>query len=89
MTIKEWAAACYNAVGKTPTFINVFGEIEQRNYFPFSDYGYCLDTSAQSEILPELTPMETGLTRAYKWYKNNKSAINSKNYFDFIKNNLI
>ncbi len=89
VTIKEWAAACYNAVGKTPTFINVFGEIEQRNYFPFYDYGYCLDTSAQSEILPELTPLKTGLTRAYKWYKNNKSAINSKNYFDFIKNNLI
>lgn len=88
VTVKEWVNACYYALGKTPTFINVSAEIEQRNYFPFYDYGYILDTTAQSEIMPKLLPLEKGLRRAYEWYKNNKSAVKSKNYFEFIESNL-
>ncbi len=88
ITVKEWVELCYNAVGKTPTFINVSGEIEQRNYFPFYDYGYVLGTAAQNEIAPDLIPLSVGLERAYDWYKDNKSAVRSKNYFDFIESNL-
>ncbi len=88
ITIKEWVDICYSAVGKIPTFINVSGEIEQRNYFPFYDYGYVLDTVAQNEIAPDLIPLSVGFERAYDWYKNNKSAVKSKNYFEFIERNL-
>ena len=88
ITVKEWVEHCYAAAGKTPTFINVAADIEQRNYFPFYNYGYVLDTAAQNEIMPELLPIENGLQRAYEWYKGNKSAVKSKNYFEFIERNL-
>ncbi len=88
VTIKEWVNACYFAVGKTPTFINVSDEIEQRNYFPFYNYGYVLDVSRQNIIMLELLPLNIGLQRAYEWYKNNKNAVKPKNYFEFIASNL-
>lgn len=88
ISIKEWVKICYAAVGKIPTFINVSGEIEQRNYFPFYDYGYILDTVAQNSIAPDLIPLAVGFERAYEWYKDNKSAVKPKNYFEFIERNL-
>lgn len=88
VTIKEWVTACYNAVGKIPTFVNISGEIEQRNYFPFYNYAYVLDTTAQNKIMPDLLPLEIGLKCAYKWYKNNKTAVKPKSYFEFIEKNL-
>lgn len=88
VTVKEWVEECYAAVGKKPEFINVTDGTEQRNYFPFYDYGYVLDTSAQNGIMPDLLPLETGLQRAYGWYKENKSAVKPKNYFDYIEKNF-
>lgn len=88
ISIKEWVKICYAAVGKIPTFINVSSEIEQRNYFPFYDYGYILDTVAQNSIAPDLIPLTVGFERAYEWYKCNKSAVKPKNYFEFIERNL-
>ena len=88
ISIKEWVTACYAAVGKSPKFINVSGETEQRNYFPFYDYSYVLDTSLQNEIVHELLPIKDGLSRAYEWYKDNKNTVKRKNYFEFIEQNL-
>ncbi|MDE5666814.1 MAG: NAD-dependent epimerase/dehydratase family protein, partial [Clostridia bacterium] len=88
VTVKEWVECCYAAVGKRPTFINVSDEIEQRNYFPFYDYPYALDVTAQNELMPKLLPLEKGLQRAYGWYKENKSAVKPKNYFEFIERNF-
>lgn len=88
VTVKEWVENCYSAAGSTPKFINVTEGIEQRKYFPFYDYGYVLDTYAQNEILFDLLPLKEGLRRAYEWYKDNKNAVNPKNYFEFIENNL-
>lgn len=88
VTVKEWVEACYAAVGKTPEFISVINGTEQRNYFPFYDYGYVLDTTPQNEIMTDLLPLEIGLQRAYGWYKDNKSAVKPKNYFDYIEKNF-
>lgn len=88
VTVKEWVISCYYAVGKIPTFKSVSGEIEQRNYFPFYDYAYALDTTLQNKIISGLLPLNQGLQRAYKWYKENKSAVNLKNYFEYIERNL-
>lgn len=85
ISVKEWVETCYAAVGKTPAFINVSSEIEQRNYFPFYDYGYILDTTLQNEIASDLTPLSIGLKRTYDWYKDNKTTVKPKNYFEFIK----
>lgn len=88
VTVKEWVEACYAAVGKKPEFISVTDGTEQRNYFPFYDYSYILDTSAQNEIMHDLLPLDKGLQRAYGWYKDNKSAVKPKNYFDYIEKNF-
>ena len=89
VTVKEWVEDCYSVVGKTPRFINVTDGTEQRNYFPFYDYAYVLDTAAQKEIMPELLPLKDGLQRAYEWYKTNKNAVKVKNYFEYIEKHLI
>lgn len=88
VTIREWVEACYSVIGKTPTFISVSDKIEQRKYFPFYNYAYMLDVSVMNELLPDLMSLKKGLQRAYNWYKYNKCAVNSKNYFEFIKGNL-
>ncbi len=88
ISVKKWVEACYSAAGKIPTFINVSGEIEQRNYFPFYNYAYALDTTAQNAIMPELLPLKDGLKRSYEWYKEDKNAVKPKNYFEFIERNL-
>ncbi|MCH5155475.1 MAG: NAD-dependent epimerase/dehydratase family protein [Clostridiales bacterium] len=88
ITVREWIELCYSAVRKTPAFINVSPEIEQRNYFPFFDYGYVLDTTRQNKIMPIRLPMNIGLSRAYDWYKNNKDQVRTKGYLEFIKNKL-
>lgn len=89
VTDKEWVEKCYAAVGKTPEFISVTNGTEQRNYFPFYDYGYVLDTTAQNELMPDLLSLEIGLQCAYGWYRDNKSAVKAKNYFEYIEKNFI
>lgn len=88
VTVKEWVENCYSAVGKIPTFVNVTDEIEQRNYFPFYDYTYTLDTTMQNELLTNLLPLNVGLQRAYKWYRENRNQVKAKNYLEFIERNL-
>lgn len=88
ITVKEWVEYCYSAAGKMPRFKYVTDGTEQRNYFPFYDYGYVLDTTAQSELMESLMPIEEGLSRAYIWYKANRSQVNRKNYLEYIKRNF-
>lgn len=89
VTVKEWVEFCYSAAEKIPTFINVTEETEQRNYFPFYNYGYVLDVTAQNALMPKILPLNTGLRRAYEWYKNNKNAVKAKNYLAFIERNFL
>ena len=35
VSIKDWVTKCYESLGKIPNFVNVYEEIEQRNYFSF------------------------------------------------------
>ncbi len=88
VTAREWVELCYAAVGAVPKFVNVTGDVEQRNYFPFCDYTYELDTTAQSKIIDGLLPMKVGLRRAYAWYGANKNEVRRKNYQEYIKNNF-
>ena len=88
VTIKDWVEACYAVVGEKPEFISVTNGTEQRNYFPFYDYGYVLDIKPQNALMPDLLPFEIGLQRAYGLYKDNKSAVKPKNYFDYIEKNF-
>ena len=88
VSVREWARLCYNVLGKEPEFVTVKAKINQREYFPFYDYGYELDVSAMSELIPDVKPLEKGLSQSYEWFSANRSEVRRKNYFDFIVNNF-
>lgn len=88
VTVKEWVTLCYAAAGKTPEFKCVSAEIEQRNYFPFFNYAYRLDVTAQCAMLSDMITLGNGLKRAYAWYKNHRQEVKKKDYLQFIENNL-
>ena len=84
----EWVKLCYGILGKTPDIRYVSAEYEQRQYFPFRDYEYYLDVTKQSDLLPDLKPLEIGLKESYEWFKNNRELIVGKDYFRYIEENF-
>lgn len=88
VSVRDWAALCYKAVGKEPRFFNVRARIAQRNYFCFYDYEYRLDVSAQNELLPAAVPLEQGLRESLEWYLGNPNEVIKKPYLEFIDDNF-
>ena len=88
VTISDWASQCYEAVGRTVEFVNVYEDINQRSYFCFTDYEYYLDTTGQDEVIEETIDLEEGLKEAFDWYKDNQDKVNRKPYFEFIDHYL-
>lgn len=88
VTIREWVELCYQIARKQVEFIHVHEDIEQRNYFPFYKYEYCLDVSKQYELMRDVKPLYEGLKEAFEWYINNKDKVNKKSYIDYIDGNL-
>ena len=86
--INQWVELCYGVLGKAPEIKYVTQNINQRDYFPFLDYGYVLDVTKQQEIIPDTKPLELGLKQSYEWYKNNKELVRRKKYLEYIKINL-
>lgn len=89
VTIEEWVKLCYGVLGKTPDIRYVKPEINQRLYFPFRNYEYILDVTRQTQFMPDVKSLETGLKQSYDWYRNNRELIVRKDYLQYIKNNLI
>lgn len=88
VTIREWVEACYKVVGKRLEFVNVYQDIEQRNYFSFYAYDYYLDISKQKELMPTTEVLENGLREALEWYLSHTDTVNRKPLMDFIDSNL-
>lgn len=89
ISIKDWVTKCYACFDKTPTFVNVYDTIEQRNYFSFYDYEYALDVHRQNQIYPQTISLDAGLREAAEWYLGHESEVNKKAYFDYIDANLL
>lgn len=89
VSVKEWVRECYKVVGKEVSFVNVYKDIFQRDYFCFHDYEYFLDVSKQYELMPETKSLEEGLKEAFEWYAENMDKVNKKDYFNFIDTNLV
>lgn len=89
VSIKDWVEMCYQAAGKDAEFVNVYEDIEQRNYFSFYNYEYYLDVSKQKAFLPQTEELKTGLCECFEWYRENQDKVNKKPYFEFIDKNLI
>lgn len=88
VSIKDWVELCYQAAGKEAEFVNVYDDIEQRNYFSFYNYEYYLDVTKQQELLPQTENLADGLKEAFEWYRENQDKVNKKPYFEFIDENL-
>lgn len=88
VSIKDWVEKCYACFDKVPSFVNVYDDIEQRNYFSFYNYEYCLDVERQHKIYSGTIPLEDGLREAAEWYLSNEAEVNKKPYFDYIDTNL-
>lgn len=84
VSIKEWVKKCYECLGKIPEFVNVYEDIEQRNYFSFYNYEYYLDVTCQCKIYPETMSLEDGLKDSLEWYLEHKEEVNKKPYFEYI-----
>lgn len=89
VSIKEWVTKCYACLDKKPVFVNVYEDIEQRNYFSFYNYEYYLDVKRQSAIYPETISLDEGLRESAEWYLENENEVNKKAYFEYIDNNLV
>ncbi|MBQ8960374.1 MAG: NAD-dependent epimerase/dehydratase family protein [Ruminococcus sp.] len=86
--INEWVRLCYAALGKAPEIRYVSADVPQRSYFPFYDYGYVLDVSAQNRLISDLTPLSQGLREAYEWYRSNRELVRKKPLLEYIKSNF-
>ncbi|MDD6492073.1 MAG: NAD-dependent epimerase/dehydratase family protein [Firmicutes bacterium] len=88
ISVRDWAAMCYRAVGAEVEYAEVYSETDFRKFFSFYDYEYKLDTTAQNDLLKDTIAMEEGLKEAYTWYQNNKECVNRKDYIEYIDENL-
>ena len=76
-------------VGRKVSFVNVPGDIEQRNYFSFYNYEYYLDVSKQYELMHDTISLYDGLKEAFDWYKNNSDKVMKKPYLEYIDSTLM
>ena len=88
VSVYDWVKLCYDIAGKPLEVVNVFEDIEQRNYFSFYDYEYYLDVTKQYELMPKTRPLKDGLQEAYDWYVNNPDKVNKKPFAEYIDTNL-
>lgn len=88
VSIKEWVTICYNCFGKTPIFVNVDKNVEQRNYFCFYNYEYRLDVQKQKKLLVNTIALAEGLQDAADYYSKNEWEVHKKNYIEYIEENL-
>lgn len=88
VSVYDWVKMCYDIAGKPLEVVNVYEDIEQRNYFSFYDYEYYLDVTRQYELMPKTKPLKDGLQGAYDWYAGNPDKVNKKPFREYIDTKL-
>ncbi|MCI6560257.1 MAG: NAD-dependent epimerase/dehydratase family protein [Ruminococcus sp.] len=88
ISVREWGEMCYQIAGKPFEYVNVYDDIEQRNYFSFYNYEYYLDVSRQYELMSDVKPLYMGLRESFDWYTANSEKVIKKPFFDYIDRNL-
>lgn len=88
VTVRSWAALCYSVLGKAPAFLSVTADVPQRSYFPFYDYAYELDVTAQLSLMPETKSLEDGLREAWQWYRGGEDQVRKKPLIAYIDDHL-
>ena len=88
VSVRDWVSVCYEVAGKTPEFVPVHYETNQRNYFPFHNYAYRLNVAKQTALMPQTKPLREGLAEAFAWYIHNRGCVNRKPLIEFIDNHF-
>lgn len=88
VTVREWAAACYEAVGREFRTVSVTGH-PQRSYFPFADYDYRLDVSRQLALMPDTKPLAEGLREEYAWFRDHREEVYRKPLTEYIDKHIL
>lgn len=88
VSILEWVQLCYTAAGVPLQTVNVYEDIDQRNYFSFYNYEYRLDITPQEHFMPSTKLLSVGLKEAFDWYVSNQQEVKKKPYFDYIDRQL-
>lgn len=88
VTIREWAALCYGAVGAPLETRSVTGH-PQRSFFPFHEYEYFLDVSRQSELMPELKPLTEGIREEWEWFRCHREEVSRKALKEYIDERIL
>jgi len=88
ISIRDWVSLCYQAAGKEAVFVNVQSDIEQRNYFSFYNYEYCLDVSKQYALCAEIRPLSEGIKEAFDWYVCHMEEVKKKPFIAYIDQHL-
>ena len=84
VSIRDWVSLCYQAAGRTAEFVSVTDAVEQRNYFCFHPYEYCLDVTAQQRLMPETKPLDSGLRESFEWCASHSGEVNRKPLIQYI-----
>lgn len=88
ISIKDWVKNCYEALGKDADFINVDRSVEQRNYFSFYNYEYCLDVGEQTKLMPKTKDFFEGIKETLEWYMENQADVRKKPFMEYIEKHL-
>lgn len=88
VSIADWVRLCYAAAGKEPVFVNVYDDVEQRNYFSFYEYEYYLDVTKQYELMGDTVSLGNGLGEAFGWYISNRQEVVVRPYMQYIDENF-
>jgi len=90
VTALQWVQLCAKAAGMPVQTVSVDPAAHPVHaYFPFRDYEYQLDVTAQAALLPTLTPLTEGLAEEYAWYSQNPEAeLRRKPYREYISREI-
>ena len=84
ITVRDWVKACYAVCDREPAFVPVSADVEQRQYFPFYNYEYTLDVTAQCRLMGDFIPLEKGLAEALCWYRQHGDGVRKKPLLAYI-----
>ena len=83
VTARQWVKLCYDAVGAEMASVSITDH-PQRSYFPFHDYDYALDVSAQMRLMRRVKDLGEGLRESWQWYRDNPEAVVRKPLLTYI-----
>lgn len=88
VTVRDWVRLCYQAAGAECVTVPVHRDEEQRNYFSFYNYEYCLDVSGQQALMTGTKPLAQGLMESFAWYREHTGEVSRKPYMEYIDEHL-